>query len=47
MFNTSLEKITTGNWRLTLRADAATFASGVSAYDIGLKFRPSKAQCRR
>lgn len=44
MFNTTLEKITTGSWRLTLRADAATFASGISAYDIGLKFDASKAQ---
>lgn len=44
MFNTTLEKITTGSWRLALRADAATFASGISAYDIGLKFDASKAQ---
>jgi hypothetical protein len=44
MFNTTLEKISTGNWRLTLRADAATFASGISAYDIGLTFDVTKAQ---
>lgn len=44
MFNTTLEKLGTGSWRLSVRADAARFTAGISAYDIGLRFDPSKAQ---
>jgi len=44
MLTTNLEKISSGNWRLTVSADNARFPAGVSAYDIGLRFDASKAQ---
>lgn len=44
MFNTSLEKLSNGQWRFTVSASSSTFSTGVSAYDLGLKFDPTKAQ---
>jgi len=44
MFTTNLEKVSSGNWRLTVSANAAQFPAGVSAYDIGVRFDVSKAQ---